>query len=118
MDSYRSLDAWKVAHQLSLEVLRETDNHYHPKSRSLFDQIRRASVSIEINIVEGYALQARGQFRRHLKIALGSAAETECVLDLITRRQYLPDQVSIRLKALVTRIIGLIFGLLRSLGSG
>lgn len=117
MDSYRSLDAWKVAHQLSLEVLKHTDGHYHPRSRSLFDQIRRAAVSVEANIVEGYALRSPAQFRRHLKIALGSAAETECVLDLIAMRRYLPDEVSARLNALVTRIIGLIFGLLRSLGS-
>ena len=80
MDRHRSLEAWKVARRLSLTVLEQTDDHYHPKARTLFDQLRRAAVSIEANIVEGYALQTPAQFRRHLRIALGSAAETECGL--------------------------------------
>ena len=110
MHRYRSLEVWKVARQLSLEVLATTDDHYHPKARSLFDQLRRSAVSIELNIVEGYALQTTSQFRRHLRIALGSAAETECVLELVSARQYLPDQVAKQLLALTDNRLGLFFG--------
>ncbi len=62
MDRHRSLEAWKVARRLSLTVLEQTDDHCHPKARSLFDQLRRAAVSIEANIVEGYALQTPALF--------------------------------------------------------
>ncbi len=34
-------------------------------------------ISSEANIVEGYALASTGQFRRHVCIARGSAAECE-----------------------------------------
>jgi four helix bundle protein len=57
MHRYRSLEAWKVARKLGLMVLDKTDEHYQAKARTLFDQLRRAAVSIELNIVEGYALQ-------------------------------------------------------------
>ena len=57
--------------------MRATDAQYHPRSRALFDQLRRAALSVEANVVEGYALGTPLQFRRHLRIALGSAAEAE-----------------------------------------
>ena len=56
MDSYRSLDAWQLAHDLCIKTLKACDGNYHPKSRALFDQLRRAVISVETNIVEGYAL--------------------------------------------------------------
>ena len=115
MDRHRSLEAWKVARRLSLTVLEQTDDYYHPKARSLFDQLRRAAVSVEANIVEGYALQTPAQFRRHLRIALGSAAETECFLELVAARSYLPGHISEELLKLNTRVLGLIFGLIRKL---
>ncbi len=53
MRSYRTLVGWKRAHEALLLALRATDAAYHPRARSLFDQIRRAAISIEANIVEG-----------------------------------------------------------------
>ncbi|PYP94724.1 MAG: hypothetical protein DMD38_14900 [Gemmatimonadetes bacterium] len=49
----------------SLLVMRSTDAAYHPRSTVLFDQLRRAALSIELNIVERYALATRAQFIRH-----------------------------------------------------
>jgi four helix bundle protein len=57
----------------------------------VFDQLRRAAVSIETNIVEGYALDTSAQFKRHLRIARGSAAECECLLRVAEEVGYLPS---------------------------
>ncbi len=51
MRKYRSLVVWQRAHRLSIGVLRATDRAYHPRSRAVFDQLRRAALSIEANIV-------------------------------------------------------------------
>jgi four helix bundle protein len=115
MDRYRSLEVWQVARQVSLSVLKQTDEHYHPRARGFFDQLRRSAVSIELNIVEGYALKTMGQFRRGLTIALGSAAETECVLELAAARGYLPASASVGLHKLVTTVMRLLFGILRTI---
>ncbi len=80
MEKYRSLNAWKRAHELLLVALRATDAAYHARARALFDQIRRAAISVEANIVEGYALGTAPLFRRHARIAAGSAAEAECLI--------------------------------------
>jgi four helix bundle protein len=80
MNEYRSLAAWQHAHSLMITTLRITDERNCARTRSLFEQIRRAAISVEANIVEGYALSTTPQLRRHLKIALASAAEAEALL--------------------------------------
>ena len=115
MHKYQSLVAWKRAHSLVVLTLRSTDAAYHPRSRALFDQLRRAAISIEANIVEGYALGTTPQFRRHLRIAIGSAAETECLVRTAGEIAYLPDSVAREMSALTDGILRSLFGLIRSL---
>ncbi|PYO44531.1 MAG: hypothetical protein DMD33_02745, partial [Gemmatimonadetes bacterium] len=98
---------------LSVDLLKATDRAYHPRSRSVFEQLRRATLSIEANIVEGYALSTPLQFRRHLRIALGSAAEVECFLEIIRELEYLPHPVVDELSRLTDLIIGNLYGLVR-----
>ena len=77
MDSYRSLAAWQRAHEAVLLTHRATAAIRNPGTWGLFDQLRRATVSIEANIVEGYALGSPRYFLKHVRIAFGSAAEAE-----------------------------------------
>jgi len=113
MRKYRSLVAWQRAHQLAVLTLKAADTAYHPRSRALLDQLRRAAISIEANIVEGYALSTPLQFRRHLRIALGSAAETECLMETASELGYLPDHTISTMKVLLNETLATLFGLLR-----
>lgn len=113
MDKYRSLAVWQRAHELVLLALRATDRAYHPRSRALFDQLRRAAISVEANIVEGYALGTQKQFRRHLRIAVGSAAEAECLLRVASELGYLPQDMLQQAAANLDEILAMLFGLLR-----
>lgn len=113
MHKYRSLSVWKRADELLLLTLQATDRAYHPRSRALFDQIRRAAISVEANIVEGYALGTPLQFRRHLRIATGSAAEAECLIRAAIKLEYLPAEEANRQLALLDEVLAMLFGLLR-----
>jgi four helix bundle protein len=113
MHKYRSLFAWQQAHRAAVLVLTECDSHYHPRSRALFDQLRRATMSVEANIVEGYALSTPLQFRRHLRIAMGSAAEAECLTRLAAEVRYLPEKTTDELAHLLERSMAALHGLLR-----
>jgi four helix bundle protein len=113
MDSYRSLAAWQRAHDLAIKTLQATDSGYHPRSRALFDQLKRAAISVEANIVEGYALRTPLLFRRHLRIALGSAAEAECLTRLAQELGYLPEATSKELRILLDGVIRTLVGFLR-----
>lgn len=114
MHRYRSLEAWKRAHTSALLALEFTDAAYHPKSRSLFDQIRRAAVSIEANIVEGYGLGSTAQFLRHLYIARGSAAEAECLVRLAIEVGYLGEEKGSELESVLDRTLAAIHGLVKA----
>lgn len=94
-------------------TLRTADAVSRPASYALFDQLRRATISIEANIVEGYALSTRPQFLRHLRIAVGSAAEAECLLDIAAELEYLPADMINRMKGLLDEALATLFGLLR-----
>ena len=113
MHKYRSLVAWQRAHEAMLLALRTSDAAFHPRSKALFDQLRRAVISVEANIVEGYALSTPLQFRRHLRIAMGSAAEAESLTRAAGELGYLRDHVVRQLETLLERTMAALRGLLR-----
>ena len=75
--SFEDLEVFKRAYRLSLELHRASLNLPRIEQRALGDQIRRASKSIPVNIAEGFGKQAGSvaEFRRFLRIAMGSADE-------------------------------------------
>ena len=109
----QSLFAWQQAHQAAVLALKQCDASYHPRSIALFNQLRRAAISVEANIVEGYALSTPLQFRRHLRIALGSAAEAECLVRLAAEVGYLPKEATDALQTLLERSMAALYGLIR-----
>jgi four helix bundle protein len=114
MDGYKSLQAWRAAQELCLKVLEITDERRDTKTWAVLDQLRRAVISVDVNIVEGYALGTAPLFRRHLRIALGSAAEAERLLTIATARGYLSLTDTTPLVDLANRSMRLLYGLLRS----
>lgn len=115
MYRYRSMVVWQRAHQSARLALSLTDQAYQPRARALFEQIRRAAISIEANIVEGYALGSTAQFRRHLTIARGSAAEAECLVRLAKEMGSLRGPGTTELDTALSRTLRLIQGLLKRL---
>ena len=113
MYKYQSLEAWKRAHAGAVMVLRVTDRAFDSRYRGLFDQIRRAAVSVEANIVEGYALGTTPQFLRHLRISMGSAAEAECLVRLAGEQGYLPKEACLQIEETLGGTMRALHGLLR-----
>jgi four helix bundle protein len=93
--------------------MRATDQQVRSESRDLFLQIRRAVVSVEANIVEGYALSTVGLFVKHLRIAFGSAAESECLLRSAKELEYLSKDVADEAVKELGTSMRLIYGLKR-----
>ena len=75
--SFEDLDVFQRAYRLALEVHRVSLTFPAMEQRALGDQCRRASKSICANIAEGFGKQrnSRAEFKRFLRIAIGSADE-------------------------------------------
>jgi four helix bundle protein len=82
MRDHKSLLAWQEAREVSRAALRISRNHWSPAGAGLITQLQRAALSVQLNISEGYGLKSPAQFRRHLRIAYGSALETADLLEL------------------------------------
>ena len=75
--SFEDLEVFQRAYRLSLDIHRVSLTMPKIEQHALGDQIRRASKSIPVNIAEGFGKQVGSvaEFRRFLRIALGSADE-------------------------------------------
>jgi four helix bundle protein len=78
-----------------LEVYQLSRSYPQEERYGLTSQIQRASVSIPLNIAEGYGKQeSAAEFKRYLRMALGSANEMEVLLDLSSDLGYLAKEQS------------------------
>lgn len=85
---YKNIRAYHLAYNLVLEIYHRTKNFPKLEENNITSQIRRAAVSIPLNIVEGSAKASKKEFLRYLNIAYGSAKEVEVLLDLCKDLKY------------------------------
>jgi four helix bundle protein len=83
MRDHTSLHAWQEARATSIDVIRLCKSSWKPYASALFGQLQRSSLSVQLNIAEGYTFGDSPTFTRHLGIAYGSAVETGELLRLI-----------------------------------
>jgi len=101
MRDHTSIRAWEEAHATSVAVIRLAKIFWKPYAAALFTQLQRASLSVQLNIAEGYTFGDSPTFTRHLGIAYGSAVETGELLRLARDADVLGTDV---VKALLQRV--------------
>lgn len=77
---FRDLDVWKIAHDLTLDIYKLTSGFPKEERYDLVSQIRRAAVSVELNIAEG-------QGRYHPLWIAPNSLSTRAVLPTKYRRR-------------------------------
>jgi four helix bundle protein len=85
LQSYRELRVWQRGMDLVVEVYKLAKLFPKEEQFGITSQLKRASVSIVLNVAEGYGRQHRGDYLRFLSIARGSCCETETILILVGR---------------------------------
>lgn len=90
---YKKLVVWQVADELAKEVYVLTRKFPKEEIYVLTSQLRRAVLSVVLNIIEGYARSSRNEFRQFLRIALGSLAETTYLLEFAAEQKYITEDV-------------------------
>ena len=113
MQDHKSIVAWQEAHEVARAALRSCRLLWKPYATALFGQLQRSSLSVQLNIAEGYALRSPKRFYYHLQVAYGSAVETAELLELALEEDLLPDSEGQAMLARCRRTQSLLLGLLR-----
>jgi four helix bundle protein len=115
MGDYRKLAVWEKSHEFTLNVYRATASFPKEELYGLTSQIRRASVSIASNIVEGSGRGGDAELIRFLRIAAGSAHEVEYQLLLAHDLGFLSKELYQQLETESVQIKRMLAGLIQKL---
>ena len=80
---YKRLEVYQLSYKLTLKIY-EVSKKYPPDEKyGLTSQIRRSSMSIMLNIAEGYGRKdSANEFKHFLRNSLGSCNETRALIDI------------------------------------
>ena len=118
MRPHERLDLWKKAIDFVVEVYKATENFPKEEKFGLTSQVRRAAVSIPVNIAEGAGRRSSKEFVYFLSNAQGSASEVETELLIANRLGYLNDTKFSELRAGHDAIGRMLTGLSRHVKQG
>ena len=81
----------------------------------LISQLRRAALSVPLNIIEGFARQGSKEFQQFLRISYASLQESQYLLEFSLVEKYLPDSEYQKLMELGNEVARMIWASLRTL---
>jgi four helix bundle protein len=112
------LHAWQEARAVVLGTIELARDSWKPYAAAIFSQLQRASLSVQLNIAEGYAFGESPTYTRHLRIAYGSAVEAGELLETALKANVIAVDPGVRLLTRNRRSQRLLLGLLRSRSAG
>jgi len=119
---FKDLDVYKRAYSLVLTMHRLTSTFPKHEQYEIGNQLRRAAVSIVLNIAEGYGrLSSDKETINFLRISLGSTNECEVLVDICRDLGYLDKDLHLsicsELRIICSETRGLITSLKKRLSS-
>lgn len=107
MKSFRELDVWKYAMELTNCVYDLVKKFPAEERYALGDQLRRAAVSVPSNIAEGFGRDSHNDFAHFLSQARGSLYEVDTQLEIAVMRNFISAaDVPTDLMNTISKLIG------------
>ena len=111
MHLYRNLTVWRRSRAAALETYRVTSPFPEHERFGLTAQLRRAALSVCVNIVEGSKRLSQRDFAHFLNIAEGSAAEVGFLLEMSIELGFASRQAAAKLAAEFAEIERMLYAL-------
>jgi four helix bundle protein len=90
MKGYKELDVYQRAYTMYKEIHQIALKLPSEEKYEIGSQIRRAALSIPLNIAEGYGRKdSKNEFQHFLRNAIGSCNETRVLLELLRDFRYI-----------------------------
>jgi four helix bundle protein len=112
--SFRDLQVWQRAMQLTAAVYRLTEGFPRDEQFGLTSQMRRSAVSIPSNIAEGQGRTSAGEFRQFLGVARGSNCEVQTQLEIARALNFGKASLIDEVESLSNEVRKMLFGLMAS----
>ena len=112
--NYNKIEVYHLAYEFVLLVYQITKNYPKSEEQNITSQIRRASVSIPLNIAEGSAKASNREFCYFLNVAYASAKEVEVLLNLSKDLKYIDEETHLHLAAKLDNLNAKLFLFLRN----
>jgi four helix bundle protein len=87
--NYKNIRVFHLAYKFAIKIYKITSFFPEAERNNIVSQLRRASVSISLNIAEGSAKASNNEFLHYLNTAWASGKEVEVLLNLSKDLNYL-----------------------------
>lgn len=89
--NHQKLNVYSASREFVHECYRLTKLFPSEEKFALISQIRRAALSVHLNIAEGASRKSEGERKRYYEIARGSMIEIDAALDIAYDLGYMKD---------------------------
>ena len=90
--SFKDLEIYKRSKDLVKTTYKMITKYPEKETYNVVSQLKRSIISIPLNIAEGYGRQSKEDFKRFLKISLGSSNEVEALLEISKELGYISEE--------------------------
>ncbi|ANE51127.1 four helix bundle protein [Flavisolibacter tropicus] len=112
--SHTKLDVFQVSKQLALECYKITKAFPSEEKFALVQQVRRAALSVHLNIAEGCSRTSAVERKRYFEISRGSVIEIHTALDIAECLGYCNQEQLSRLGKLIIQTFKILSGMMSS----
>ena len=102
--NYTDLKIYQEGYKLVLDMYKITKNYPTEERYEIVSQIRRAAYSIPLNIAEGWGRKSKLEFKRFLKMSLGSCNELQVLIDISKDLGYIKENEYMEKKSRVEKL--------------
>ena len=106
--AHTKLDVFKVTKEFVLICYKETKSFPSEERFAMIQQIRRAALSVHLNVAEGCSRKSVGERKRFYEIARGSVIEVDTAFDIAFSLGYTSKEKLADLGTLLIRSFQLI----------
>ena len=110
--SHTKLDVYKQSQMLALECYKITKCFPPDEKFAMIQQIRRAALSVHLNIAEGCSRKSLPERKRFFEISRGSVIEIDAALDIAHQLSYIHIEQLVLLGDAILKTFKLLSGLM------
>ena len=86
--AHTKLNVYQFSQELALECYQVTKRFPSDERFAMVQQIRRAAISVHLNIAEGSSRKSQAERNRYFEIARGSVIEIDSAIGIAFRLEY------------------------------